>query len=176
MYELAGKRIILFFEGNKIKDHTAHFLSILKANYPHVERMKGTDDYYEVIYITSSKEDALYEGLVWDVPWLFALESWLLPVDLSLYCCYCQPESLHSVLRCSYPPGWCGSNSTLLAFDQDGRLVRKSVYLDFNPINCFDYADTEEDTLSELNNYHQWFDMDREYRGLVINSLYKWYP
>lgn len=170
-----GKRIIIFFEGKEFYNRTTttKFLEFLKTRYARMRDMKGADDEFEVIYITSGENEAVYEDIIFDVPWLFALESELLPVDLSLYCCYCQPEPPYG---CGCLPDWCGNNSALLAFDRDGRLIRKSVSLNFDETDFpFYAADMEEEALLELNDRCNWRELDSEYRGLLINSLYKRY-
>ena len=172
MYELVGKRIILFFEGKYYQKHSAGFLNVLKNNYAYMECLKGTDHEFEVIYITTNKRKALYEEMIFDVRWLFAHESELLPIDLSLYCCYCQPIKF----LCSHPPGWCGKGSSLLAFDKDGKLISKLVHLSSNTENPFCDADMEKRALFELNFHHEWFHLDQQYKGLVINSLHEEYP
>ncbi|KAL8133797.1 putative nucleoredoxin 1 [Apium graveolens] len=172
LYELVDKRIIIFFEGKELYNRTIKFLEFLKTRYARMRDMKGADDEFEVIYIISGKRKALYEDMIFDLPWLFALESEVLPVDLRLYCCYCRPEPPYG---CGCRPDWCGNNSALLAFDRDGRLIRKSVNLYFDETDFPFYdADMEEEVLLELNN-RNWWELDSEYRGLLINSLYKQY-
>ncbi|KAL6528167.1 hypothetical protein OROHE_015117 [Orobanche hederae] len=76
LQELVGKRIILFFEGKYYSQYEAGFLNVLRNSYARMKYLKkGTyDDEFEVIYITR-KGEALYEDMIFDVPWLFALES-----------------------------------------------------------------------------------------------------
>lgn len=164
MYELAGKRVILFFEGYYYDKRAAGFLNVLKSSHA---RMKGTDNEFEVIYITSS-EESLYEEIVFGLPWLFALESELLPIDLSLYCCYCR--DIESVRKCS--PGWCGISSTLLAFDRDGKIVSKKVHPYFSRHIDFPFCDAnmEKVALSELTIHFEWDELDRQYSGLLYED------
>lgn len=173
MYELVGKRIIVFFEGKEFYNCTKKFLEFLKTRYARMRDIKGADDEFEVIYITFGEKEAVYKDMIFDVPWLFALESGLLPVDLSLYCCYCVCEPPYG---CGCPPSWCGRNSALLAFDRDGTLVRRSLRLEFDETDFpFYAADMEEEALLELNAHHDWRERDSAYSGLLINSLYQWY-
>ncbi|KAL6582475.1 hypothetical protein OROMI_006489 [Orobanche minor] len=174
LQELVGKRIILFFEGKYYSQYEAGFLNVLRNSYARMKYLKkGTyDDEFEVIYITR-KGEALYEDMIFDVPWLFALESQLLPiVDLSVCCCYCTPEQS----LCNHAPGWCGKWSTLLAFNRDGKIVSKSIHLSGlsgNDEFPFCDADMEKRILFELNIRKDWFELDQQYRGLLINSLYQ---
>lgn len=158
--QIVGKRIILFFEGDDCKQRIASdFLNKLKERYLD---MKGTSDEFEVIYITNIKKEFPYNKPNKDVPsWFLSFASDLLPIDLSLYCCYCHLLLVPADFAC-----WCGGGfgkwrrkSSMLAFDRDGRIVRKSINLSFEDTDFPFYAGSMEDeAFSELSNVFNWRD------------------
>lgn len=90
--QLVGKRIMIFFEGDEEEKEVFQekrvikFLNLLQESYL---IMKGTSDEFEVIYITSSKNESSYHERIASMPWFVSPASGLLPIDLSSYCCYC---------------------------------------------------------------------------------------
>lgn len=139
-----------------------YFLKNLKQMY--LDR-KGTSDEFEVIYITNGKKQFPDDEHITDVPswfvpsWFVSLASELLPINLSLYCCYCHLLSVPAVSAC-----WCGSGewrrrSSILAFDQDGRVVRKSLLLTIItkrfPFYCGSMENEAFDELSILYNWEE---------------------
>lgn len=138
--------------------------------------MKGTSDEFEVIYISSGDKKSPYKKHIADVPWVLSFASDLSTIDLSLYCCYC-----HLLLASAVSTRYCGEcgkssrrESSMLAFDQDGRIVRKSLELIFY-CSYFPFCDgsMEEEALHELNGSYFWSDMDERHRGLQINRYDK---
>ncbi|KAK1354987.1 hypothetical protein POM88_048243 [Heracleum sosnowskyi] len=128
LYQFAGKRLIIYFEMHKYYVYWDKLL-MLKDLYL---KMKGTDDEFEVIYI---KDLALcnqpyttwvvhdYDELPWPVHYYG--EGYSLPKELE-----------HSVFNYHYyPRNTAFPRSLLMAFDQDGRIVRKT----FEPT----FGDTE---------------------------------
>lgn len=86
-------------------EHKAPFLESLKDRY--IE-LKGTDDEFEVIQITD--EPCSKNELVANLPWFvlargedYSLSKWF-----------------------NFYLGWC-TNTFLMAFDQNGRVVRKTI-------------------------------------------------
>lgn len=174
--QLVGKRIILFFEGNEEfdsrREKVVMFLCMLKESY---NDRKGTTNEFEVIYITSGKKKSPYKKHVADVPWFFSLASELLPIDHSLYFCYC-----HLLLAPAFTTHSCSEcdrqhrASSMLAFDRDGKIFRKTLELDYYDSD-FPFCDIsmEEEALYELTCSYLWRDMDKFHRGLRINSYDK---
>lgn len=172
--QLVGKRILLFFEGDEEeqedfqKKWEVKFLNLLKESYL---IMKGMSDEFEVIYITSSKNESSYDERIASMPWFVSPASQLLPIDLSSYCCYCHHLSGPSFLKCRCRE-W-RLRSSLLAFDRDGIVVRKSIDIAFEDHNFPFYAGSmEEEAFNELNYFYQWFEMDMYYCGIMINPYY----
>ncbi|XP_074364103.1 putative nucleoredoxin 1 [Apium graveolens] len=155
--QLIGKRLILFFEGvDCTESHANKFLKMLKERYL---SMKGTDDAFEVIYITNCKSESLYNKNIKDVPsWFVSPASELLPVDLSLYCCYCHMLSIPDVgaCGCSGYREW-RPTSSMLAFDRDGQIVRKSIQLSFTDMDFpFHASNMEDEAYYELSYFYNW--------------------
>ncbi|XP_074355030.1 putative nucleoredoxin 1 [Apium graveolens] len=158
--QIFGKRIILFFEGDDCRNMIASdFLNKLKERYLD---MKGTSDEFEVIYITNIKKEFPFNKPNKDVPsWFLSFASDLLPIDLSLYCCYCHLLLVPGDFAC-----WCGGGfgkwrrkSSMLAFDHDGRIVRKSINLSFEDTDFpFSAGSMEDEAFSELRNVFLWRD------------------
>ncbi|XP_017248612.1 probable nucleoredoxin 1 isoform X2 [Daucus carota subsp. sativus] len=173
--QLAGKRIILFFEGHTFDEgrveFCVEFLRLLKEMYLD---MKDTDDEFEVIHISNSKNESCY---VEDVPWLVSPATELLPADYRLYCCFCRWTQLHpDIGNCL--PGDCHGNSSILAFDQDGRLVRKSISLTIEHRHFPFYGGSmEKEAFFDYNEYFDYNEFYLEdgylqpvYQGLLRNS------
>ncbi|KAL8093183.1 putative nucleoredoxin 1-2 [Apium graveolens] len=174
--QLVGKRIILFFEGdeeNQIRrKKVANFLSMLRKRY---FDMKGTSDEFEVIYIiTSGKKESSYDMII-AAPWLVSIASELLPIDLSVHCCYCHLLSAPSRSSCSCDKhGKWRRESSMLAFDQNGTVVRKSLELSFKATKFpFYVGSMEKEAFFELNEFFGWAKMDKNHWGLRINSYQK---
>ncbi|KAF1001517.1 hypothetical protein AG4045_003937 [Apium graveolens] len=138
--------------------------------------MKDTGDEFEVIYISSGDEESPYKKHIADVPWVLSFASDLSTIDLSLYCCYCHLllEPAISTRSCSE----CGKSSrresSMLAFDQDGSVVRKSLELIFySSAFPFGAGSMEEEALDELTCSYFWGEMDELHCGLQINRYGK---
>lgn len=174
--KLVGKKIIIFFEGNGEerdefrKNTVVNFLGMLKERY-----IDESDD-FEVIYIANSKTDSPYNDHIVDAPWLLSHVSELSPIDLSLYCCYC-----HLSARPVYCPS-CGEgrrNSSMLAFDPDGRVVRKSIELSFGHFDFpFYNGSMKKEAFLEISELYDYADADRYHvgihyhQGIPINSYF----
>lgn len=133
---------MVVFEGNEGKEGVIDkrlegfkfFLRNLKKKYL---KVKGTSDEFEVIYITNSKKEFPYDKHIKNAPsWFVSLASELLPINLSLYCCYCHLLAVPSAS--AFQNGcWCGEfgewrrRTSILVFDRGGQIVRKSLLLDF---------------------------------------------
>lgn len=159
--QLVGKNILLFFEGSDFQQKTVDLLLTLEAMY--LEK-KDTRDEFEVIYITKCKKESRYNELIPFMTWFVSPESELSPVDLSLYLCYCHLEER----TCSHR-----ELSSILAFDRDGRVVRKSlaVSFSFDHINFPFYAgNMQMEVYSDLNLFYGWWELDYYHYGLLINS------
>ncbi|KAL8123450.1 hypothetical protein AgCh_011426 [Apium graveolens] len=167
--QLVGKRIILFFEGNEVeandgrKLYAKEFLNMLKGRYLN---MKGTSAEFEVIYITNNRKESQYIEHMKDAPsWFVSPASELLPVDLSLFCCYCHLLSV-PVVSAFWCGCWCGEfgewrrRSSMLAFDQDGQVVRKSLMVSFKDEEMdfpFYAGSMENEAFSELRHLCSWW-------------------
>lgn len=106
---LLGKRILVFSEGKKFEKSALKFLIMLGVRYLDTQ---DTTDEFEVIYITKNIKESPYSEFIPFMPWFVSLESELLPIDFSSYCCCCH---LGNWGGCSHSHG-----SSLLAFDTDG--------------------------------------------------------
>ncbi|KAL6561993.1 hypothetical protein OROGR_003000 [Orobanche gracilis] len=138
--QLLGMKVIIFFERNLIPSRSLQikFLKMLKRMYL---QTKSTYDEFEVIYICESKvEDASINDAVGDLPWLVSSASELLSDDYGFY-------SMYGVM----------SMSLTLAFDRDGRLVRKTIYPLFDTMEFpFCTGNLEEEALAQLNTWFMW--------------------
>lgn len=128
-------------------------------------------DKFEVIYIANGKTDSpCYDNIV-DGSWLLSHASELLPIDLSLYCCYCHLSALPVYHLCS-----CGEgrrNSSMLAFDLDGEVVRKSIELSFGHLDFpFYNGSMEQEAFSEISNLYNYTDADSYHSGRFRVSSY----
>lgn len=136
--------------------------------------MKGTSDEFEVIYITSGEKESPYKLQIADLPCLLSLATDLLPIDLSLYLCYCHLLLAPSIsfVSCDRCARWPDRSrySSMLGFDQYGRVVRKSSYFDFHDSYFPFCGNMEQEAFYELNNYYWWGSNDEYHRGLRINS------
>lgn len=136
---------------------------MLKEKY---RNMKGTSAEFEVVYITNSKKESQYIEHIKDVPsWFVSPASELLPIDLGVYCCYCHLLSI-PVVSAFWCGCWCGKfgewrrRSSMLAFDQDGQVVRKSLELSFEDMDFPFYAGSmEEEAFSELRYLCSWWNL-----------------
>ena len=128
--QLAGKRVINFFESGVYSKRDHGFLIMLKEAYL---VLKGTNDEFEVIHILENEMKTMIP--IQDLPWLVSLEKDLLPGGYDFHECY---EDYHV-------------NSTFLAFDQEGQLVRRTIYPVLENLDFPFYAGSmEEETLSQL--------------------------
>lgn len=134
--------------------------------------MKNTSDEFEVIYITNSENESPYIQNNANMKWFVSMASELLPMDCSSYRCYCHLEAPRPY---SLPRRSCrGGYSSILAFDQDGKIVRKSLDLSIDYIDFPFYAGSmQEEAFSGLNYFYGWSGMDLQYQGLLINSYYR---
>lgn len=134
--QLAGKRVIHFFEKEDVEsDH--RFLTKLKERYL---KLKGTNDEFEVIHILKKNMNTILP--IQDLPWFVSLTSDLLPDSFDINGCYGDDDHCQS---------------TLLAFDQDGKLVRRTIFPVFENIDFPFYAGSlEEETLSQLIDLFGW--------------------
>lgn len=107
--QLAGKRVVLFFDRGKLKDSDAKFVETLKERYIH---MKGTEDEFEVIHIT--KLSAKTEHVA-NLPWFVQ------PLGEDYTACLSLLFDLEFITYCY------GGSAKLIAFDRDGSVVRKTV-------------------------------------------------
>ncbi|KAL8123451.1 hypothetical protein AgCh_011427 [Apium graveolens] len=175
--ELVGNRIILFFEGHGEngyrKERVVEFLRMLKQSY---FDMKGTSDEFEVIYIMQGETESPYKLQIADLPCFFSLASDLLPIDLSQYHCYChlllaRNISFHSCDQCDR---WTDRSrySSILGFDEYGRVVRKSSYFTVRDSDFPFCGNMEEEAFYELKCYYSWGCSDDKHRGLRINSYH----
>lgn len=137
--QLAGKRVVIFFEMEMAYEELHYFLVKLKDSYL---ELKGTNAEFEVIHILEKKMDPMLP--IQDLPWFVSLASELLPdsFDFNESC----DHDFH--FRCL---------STLLAFDRDGKLVRRTIFPVFENTEFPFYAGSmEEETLSQLIDLHGW--------------------
>lgn len=135
--QLAGKRVIHFFEAEEGMERTHCFLTKLKERYL---ELKGSNDEFEVIHILKKEMDTMLP--VQDLPWFVSLASELLPDSFDINGCYGDDDHC----QC-----------TLLAFNRDGKLVRRTIFPAFENIDFPFYAGSlEEETLSQLINLFGW--------------------
>ncbi|WOH08128.1 hypothetical protein DCAR_0727565 [Daucus carota subsp. sativus] len=128
--QLAGKRVINFFESGVYSGRDHGLLKLLKEMYL---AFKGTNDEFEVIHILENEMKTMIP--IQDLPWLVSLENELLPGGYDFHECYEE----------------CHINSTFLAFDQEGKLVRRTIYPVLENTDFPFYAGSmEEETLSQL--------------------------
>ncbi|XP_074342715.1 putative nucleoredoxin 1-2 [Apium graveolens] len=147
--QLAGKRVIIIFDWGYLADHDVKFLETLKERYVY---MKGTNDEFEVIHITRlcSKTEHV-ANLPWFVlPLSQDYDAWfVLPLSQDYDACV-------SILfdLTLFPYHGCTS---LIAFDQDGRVVRTTIVPTFEDIDFPFYAgDLEEEAVSQLGDVFEW--------------------
>ncbi|KAL6512427.1 hypothetical protein OROHE_020039 [Orobanche hederae] len=153
---LSGKRIICFF----LYEQTVESVKLLKERYL---KMRDTDGEFEVIYVLHGEEKSTtYSEHIADVPWLLSHTAELLPGSDKSYCCY------------AWLPGNVYKLCSVLAFDRDGRLVRKSLQPEFEDIDFpFNADGMEKEAFLQLNSFHDWDEWDRYHQGLIINSSFK---
>lgn len=149
--QLAGKRVIIYFDWGYLCVRDTEFLMTLKERYIH---MKGTDDEFEVIHITKLCTDDEFGGI--DIRKLLCLKTehvanlpwFVLPLSQDY------DECLSILFDLSFFQSCCPS---LIAFDRDGRVVRKTVSPMFEDIDFPFYAgDLEKEALSQLLNAFSW--------------------
>ncbi|KAL8093570.1 putative nucleoredoxin 1-2 [Apium graveolens] len=143
--QLAGKRILLILEhkeGGGFTSPNANFLMMLKKLY---RKVKGTDHHFEVVRVLlGSEESSTSKEFVGRMPWLVAKASEWIHANLASYIWH--NRSLDELI---YFP--------VFAFDQDGKLVRKTKYPTIDD-KCFPFSgcDLEEEALSQLNTHFEW--------------------
>lgn len=120
-------------------DEVHYFLVKSKDSYL---MLKGTDDEFEVIHNLKKEKDHMF--LIQDLPWFVSLSSELLPNGFDI------------TERCGHDFRW-HRLSSLLAFDREKKLVRRTIYLAFKDTKFRFYAwIMEEETLSQLIDMHVW--------------------
>lgn len=165
-----GKRVIFYFESSYWDEAEElatvkqpkylqtlieiDFLKMLKERYL---RMKGTCYEFEVIYVPC---DSLYNVRAADMSWFVSPVDKLLPGGYALLNYYGQ-------LYFQYD--W----SFLLAFDGDGKIVRRTIHPLFKHVEFPFYGGTlEDEAYYKLNRYFfsdgYW---NRHYEGLLRNSF-----
>lgn len=134
--QLDGKKVIVYFsKDQEFYEHEALFLESLKDRY--IE-LKGTDDEFEVIQITTDLCSKIEH--VANLPWIvqpcgqdYRLSKWF-----NFY---------------FTDDGW-GTSTFLIAFDQNGRVVRKTINPTFEDKNFPFYAGgLENEALSQAVNF-----------------------
>lgn len=140
--DLAGVRIMVYFENDVSKEVFPGFRSKLKEKYL---LMKGSVEEFEVIHVSNfPDEDETYNKLVADVPWLVH------PLTL-----YGLEESFYSPFRYWGDALESNFDWSLMGFDGDGRLVGRTMWPRYDneeyPYYCC--SDLEEAVLTELNMY-----------------------
>lgn len=150
---LLGKRVILVLDSfdalKSISDDKTSAQRITKSLTMLKEKYfltKGTDDEFEVIRIlVNNTESLIYKDLVGDMPWLVSPES-----DLK-----------YDVVSSRF---WYGLDAyflfilclPILAFDQDGRVVRKTLHAELEDMKFPFFAGVmEEEMFSPLSTSSQ---------------------
>lgn len=168
-----GKRVILYFESGywleteqpaTVKEprflemlKEMEFLKMLKESYLN---MKGTCYEFEVIYVPCN--DYPYIERVADRSWFVSPVSELVPGG--------------SALLTYYGENYFGQDwSYLLAFDGDGKIVRRTIYPEFKHVEFPFYGGTLEDEAYYKSSWYffsngYWI---RHYEGLLIDSFNK---
>lgn len=137
--QLAGKKILLIIEDGWPPLTCHRFFSSLKKRYRLGEEM---GDPFEVIHAPQVRIGSLYVEYVSSMPWLSCRKE--------LY----KREVVWRHLR---------GGSGLLAFDGDGRVVRKTIFPRIQRGNmCFPFYDggLEEEALKDLIQGFQWYDSE----------------
>ncbi|XP_074375790.1 putative nucleoredoxin 1 isoform X2 [Apium graveolens] len=158
--QLFGKRIMFVLESSAAdwmsKDSEdlvlyTEFLTRLTERYI---QNKGTDYEFEVILIsTSMTKSSFYKDLVGDMPWLVSSANELI-LDLSSSY-YWYGISTNELIEFFFP---------ILAFNPDGRVVRKTLYPKFEDVEFPFYAGgLEDEMLSQLITLSMW-DYSRFFR------------
>lgn len=134
--QLAGKRVIIFFDKGELYKWEVEFLETLKDQYI---RMKGTSGEFEVIHITALSSKTEH---VANLPWFVQLRG--------------RDDNLFRLFDFYV---------SLIAFDRNGRLVRKAVYPTFEETDFPFYAGgLEKEALSQASNLFGW------------NRFHDWHP
>lgn len=122
-----------------LEERITKFITMLKEKY---FQTKGNDDEFEVVRILINDiESSIYRDLVGDMPWLVSPASDLI-YDLGSSNFWYGIDDFY-LLTCTLP---------VLAFDQDGRLVRKTLRAKFEDLKFpFFTGLLEEKTLSSLS-------------------------
>ncbi|KAL6583613.1 hypothetical protein OROMI_002902 [Orobanche minor] len=140
--QLAGKRVIIIFEWFYSCEWEASFLETLKERY--IE-LKGTADEFEVIHIVEETFDN--ETNVCDVanlPWFVQPAGAAEGYECNLFNFYKKYDCYN---------GGC----SLVAFDRDGRLVRRTIYPTVEDLNFpFHAGGLEEEALPQLIEAFEW--------------------
>lgn len=156
--QLAGKRILLVLEHeerNCVQSLNVNFLMMLKKLY---RKAKGTDHEFEVIRVLIGDEESRSSkcAFVGRMPWLVSHASEWIHANLGSYMWHNKPLD-----ELNYFP--------VFAFDQDGKLVRRTKYPTIEN-TCFPFSGCglEDEALSQLNTHFEWNYWD--YRGGSIYS------
>lgn len=135
------------------------FLTLLKEKYL---QLKGTDEEFEVIYIPyyGCEDEFCYNEIVADLSWFVSPLSKLFSDDSSFITYYGKLYYLYE---------W----SFLLAFGQDGRLVRRTICPKFKHEDFPFYAGSLEDEAYHKLGRHVFSDgyWNMYYEGLRKNSF-----
>ncbi|KAL6538187.1 hypothetical protein OROGR_012175 [Orobanche gracilis] len=123
--QLAGKKVIIIFEWFYSREWEALFLETLKERYM---KLKGTADEFEVIHIV--QESHHYETKkhhIVNLPW------------------FVQPAGEAKGYECKVfnfykKYGLYNGGCSIVAFDRDGRLVRRTIYPTVEDLNFPFYA------------------------------------
>lgn len=153
--QLAGKRVILLFDKYGDGLVTGGSQKLLEDRYIHA---KGSDDEFEVIHIVCHDNESLYNRLVTDVPWL------LHPFGYS-----CASELFPGIFGFHSLAGYdcSGGTTCMIAFDQHGRVVRKTINLSVEDMDFPFYAGSmEEETFSLLTERLNWEYFDEAEQGI----------
>ncbi|XP_074324880.1 uncharacterized protein LOC141661777 [Apium graveolens] len=154
--QLAGKRVILIFDNYRDGLAAGETQNLLKERYINTE---GSDDEFEVIQIVCHDNESLYNRLVTDVPWLLHLfgYSWASELIPGIF-------GFHNL------DGYdrFGETCSMIAFDQDGRAVRKTINPSVEDMDLPFYAGRmEEEVFSQLTERLNW-----EYFGEREEGIY----
>ncbi|KAL8114913.1 putative nucleoredoxin 1 [Apium graveolens] len=130
--QLCGKNVILFFE-SYFDSHKIEFLKILKERYV---QCKGTCDEFEVIHIL--KEEGVVTKQIGYLPWVVCDEFSPI-VDWNFF-------YVHD-----------GASESFVFFDENGRMVRKTIWPSFENIDFPFCADgLEREAWVQLGHWFDW--------------------
>ncbi|KAL6541947.1 hypothetical protein OROGR_011433 [Orobanche gracilis] len=139
--QLAGKKVIIILEGFYSRKSEVLFMETLKERYM---KLKGTADEFEVIHIVEETFDnETRERHLANLPW-FVQSGAVEGYECNLFNFYKKYI------------GYAGGCS-LVAFDRDGRLVRRTIYPTVEDLNFpFHAGGLEKEALSQLIELFEW--------------------